>query len=292
MVKSMTGYGKGEAIFGGRTITVELRSVNNRYLDCAVRIPRLYLFMEDQIKSHLQKHISRGKVDVFVTFEGTEGDPVRIAINRSVADSYVNAYAQLAETYQLTNDLALSTLAKLPDVLTVEKSQEDVKQVGEQILKVLSLAMTQFSAMREREGLQLKEDILERSDQVEALLGNIKARSPVTLLEYRQKLEARMQEILANSQFDQSYILAESAIFADKVAVAEETVRLDSHLLQLREMLHEGGPIGRKLDFLVQEFNRETNTIGSKCNDIEISRWVVDMKAEIEKIREQTQNME
>ncbi len=292
MVNSMTGYGKAEATFPGRTITVELRSVNNRYLDTSIRIPRLYLFMEDQIKSTLQKQISRGKVDVFVTLEGVEGSPVQISINRPAADSYVQAYSQLAQTYQLENDLTLTTLASLPDVLILEKSQEDVQEIGHQILSVLRDALTDFSAMRQREGNQLQEDILARSHQVEALLSKIQARSPLTVTEYRQKLEARMNEILATTQIDQAHILAEAALFADKVAVDEETVRLGSHLLQLREMLTQGGAVGRKLDFLIQEFNREANTIGSKCNDAEICRWVVEMKAEIEKIREQTQNIE
>lgn len=292
MVNSMTGYGKGEATFQGRTITVELRAVNNRYFDSAVRIPRLYLFMEDQIKSTLQRHISRGKVDVFVSLEGSEGSPVEISINRPLADGYYKAYAQLAQTYQLENDLTLSALAKLPEVLVLEKSKEDVQAVGEQILSVLALALQEFSAMRQREGSQLKEDILSHSHQVHTLLTHIEERSPHTVQEYRQKLEARMAEILENTQIDPSHILTEAALFADKVAVDEETVRLHSHLLQLREMLEQGGAVGRKLDFLIQEFNREANTIGSKCNDIQICRWVVDMKAEIEKIREQTQNIE
>ncbi len=292
MVSSMTGYGKGEVSFGSRNITVELRGVNNRYLDCSVRLPRLYLFMEDRIKSTLQQQISRGKVDVFITLDEIEGIPLEIAINRPVADSYVSAYTQLAETYHLPNDLTLSTLAKLPDVLTVVQTQEDVQQVGEQILAALSFALTDFIAMRHREGNRLEEDILARSHQVERLLSHIEQRSPETVIEYRRKLETRMTEILSDTQIDQAHILAEATLFADKIAVAEETVRLSSHLLQLREMLQQGGAIGRKLDFLIQEFNREANTIGSKCNDTEICRWVVDMKAEIEKIREQTQNIE
>ncbi len=292
MVKSMTGYGRGEAVLNGRTITVEVRSVNNRYLDCSVKVPRLYIFAEDAIKSRVQGSISRGKVDVFVTLESIGGEQVVISVNQPVADSYYNALTGLRDRYQLRDDISVSLLSRFQDVLLVEKSQEDVEAVAKDICSVLDIALADFNAMRQREGEKLAQDIRSRADTIAQLLAKVEERSPQTVSEYRTKLENRMREVLSNTQLDESRILTEAAIFADKVAVDEETVRLRSHLGQLAEMLDSGVPIGRKLDFLIQEFNREANTIGSKCTDLEISRHVVDIKAEIEKIREQVQNVE
>jgi uncharacterized protein (TIGR00255 family) len=288
----MTGYGRGEAVLNGRTITVEVRSVNNRYLDCSVKVPRLYIFAEDAIKSRVQSSISRGKVDVFVTIENIEGEQVVISVNQPVADSYYNALTSLRDRYQLRDDISVSLLSRFQDVLLVEKSQEDVDAVAKDICAVLDTALDDFTAMRQREGEKLAQDIRSRAATIERLLAKVEDRSPQTVSEYRTKLENRMREVLANTQLEESRILTEAAIFADKVAVDEETVRLHSHLGQLAEMLDSGVPIGRKLDFLIQEFNREANTIGSKCTDLEISRHVVDIKAEIEKIREQVQNVE
>jgi len=292
MVKSMTGYGRGEAVLNGRTITVEVRSVNNRYLDCSVKVPRLYIFAEDAIKSRVQSNISRGKVDVFVTIENIEGEQVVISVNQPVADSYYNALTSLRDRYQLRDDISVSLLSRFQDVLLVEKSQEDVEAVAKDICTVLDTALADFTAMRQREGEKLAQDIRSRASTIAQLLAKVEERSPQTVSEYRTKLENRMREVLSNTQLEESRILTEAAIFADKVAVDEETVRLHSHLGQLAEMLDSGVPIGRKLDFLIQEFNREANTIGSKCTDLEISRHVVDIKAEIEKIREQVQNVE
>ena len=292
MVKSMTGYGRGEAVLNGRTITVEVRSVNNRYLDCSVKVPRLYIFAEDAIKSRVQSSISRGKVDVFVTIENVEGEQVVISVNQPVADSYYNALTNLRDRYELRDDISVSLLSRFQDVLLVEKSQEDVEAVAKDICTVLDTALADFTAMRQREGEKLAQDIRSRAATIAGLLAKVEERSPQTVSEYRTKLENRMREVLANTQLEESRILTEAAIFADKVAVDEETVRLHSHLGQLAEMLDSGVPIGRKLDFLIQEFNRESNTIGSKCTDLEISRHVVDIKAEIEKIREQVQNVE
>jgi len=292
MLKSMTGYGRGEAVLNGRTITVEVRSVNNRYLDCSVKVPRLYIFAEDAIKSRVQGSISRGKVDVFVTLESIGGEQVVISVNQPVADSYYNALTGLRDCYQLRDDISVSLLSRFQDVLLVEKSQEDVEAVAKDICSVLDIALADFNAMRQREGEKLAQDIRSRSDAIAQLLTKVEERSPQTVSEYRAKLENRMREVLSNTQLEESRILTEAAIFADKVAVDEETVRLRSHLGQLAEMLDSGVPIGRKLDFLIQEFNREANTIGSKCTDLEISRHVVDIKAEIEKIREQVQNVE
>lgn len=292
MVKSMTGYGRGEAVLNGRAITVEVRSVNNRYLDCSVKVPRLYIFAEDAIKSRVQNSISRGKVDVFVTLDNTQGEQVVISVNQPVADSYYNALVALRDQYRLRDDISVSLLSRFQDVLLVEKSKEDVEAVAQDICAVLDLALEDFGRMRQREGEKLAEDILSRANSIRQLLAKVEARSPQTVSEYRTRLENRMQEVLANTQLEESRILTEAAIFADKIAVDEETVRLHSHLGQLDEMLESGVPIGRKLDFLIQEFNREANTIGSKCSDLEIARYVVDIKAEIEKIREQVQNIE
>ena len=292
MLKSMTGYGRGEAVLNGRTITVEVRSVNNRYLDCSVKVPRLYIFAEDAIKSRVQGSISRGKVDVFVTLESIGGEQVVISVNQPVADSYYNALTGLRDRYQLRDDISVSLLSRFQDVLLVEKSQEDVEAVAKDICSVLDVALADFNAMRQREGEKLAQDIRSRADTITQLLTRVEERSPQTVSEYRAKLESRMREVLSNTQLEESRILTEAAIFADKVAVDEETVRLRSHLGQLAEMLDSGVPIGRKLDSLIQEFNREANTIGSKCTDLEISRHVVDIKAEIEKIREQVQNVE
>lgn len=292
MVKSMTGYGRGEQTVNGYNITVELRSVNNRYLDCNVRIPRLYLFAEESIKSRVQNAISRGKVDVFVTLESTGEQKLNVNLNKPVAEGYHAALRELAETYGLADDISVSLLSRFPEVLVAEKAEEDVEQMAKDICCVLDKALNDFDQMRTREGARLKEDILSRAATIEKKVALVEQRSPETVSEYRARLEARMNEVLSNTQIDPARILTEAAIFADKVAVDEETVRLHSHITQLRDMLDKGGAIGRKLDFLIQEFNREANTIGSKCSDIEIARHVVDVKAEIEKIREQIQNLE
>ena len=288
----MTGYGRAEGTFNGCTITVELRSVNNRYLDCNVRIPRLYLFAEDGIKSRVQGIISRGKVDVFVTLDSTGAEKVQVSVNKPVADGYYAALQQLSKDYGLSGEISVSLLSRFPEVLLAEKAEEDVEEMALDICSVLDQALVDFDKMRTREGERLKEDILSRAAVIEDKVSLVEARSPQTVAEYRVKLEARMNEVLSNTQIDPARILTEAAIFADKVAVDEETVRLRSHIGQLREMLSKGGATGRKLDFLIQEFNREANTIGSKCSDIEISGQVVDIKAEIEKIREQVQNIE
>ena len=288
----MTGYGRGEAVLHDRSITVELRSVNNRYLDCTVKMPRMYVFAEDAIKSRVQGAISRGKVDVFVTIDSSKADKVDVTVNRPVADGYFAALGELKEAYQLSGAPTLELLSRFPDVFLVEKAQEDLETVAADICAVLDLALADFTTMREREGEKLREDILSRAGTIEALTAFVESQSPKTVAEYRARLEAKMREVLQNTQLDEGRILTEAAIFADKVAVDEETVRLRSHLSQLRTLLGQDGPVGRKLDFLIQEFNREANTIGSKCNDIETSRRVIDIKAEIEKIREQIQNLE
>lgn len=295
MIKTMTGYGRGEGVYDGVSITVELRSVNNRYLDCSVKMPRSYIFAEDALKERIQSKVARGKVDVFVNIVHTGGEALSVTVNEELAKGYIDALWRLYELGNGENvkkDYSAMDLARFPDVLMVEKQEEDLDSVKAQLLDVLDRAVEDFNDMRAREGQKLAEDILSRADTIESLTAIVEAQSPKTVSEYRAKLEAKMQEVLQNVQIDQNRLLTEAAIFADKVAVDEETVRLHSHLSQLREMLSQDGAVGRKLDFLIQEFNREANTIGSKCSDIEITRTVVDIKAEIEKIREQIQNIE
>ncbi len=295
MVRSMTGYGRGERAFDdGVQVTVEVRSVNNRYLDCAVKLPRAYIFAEDAIKTRVQGGVARGKVDVFVTITRSGGDDMVVTVNEALAKSYIDALHKLhgLSGGKARREYYPTDLARFPDVLTVEKQAEDLDAMKERLLTALDTAIADFNTMREREGERLAADILGRADTIERLLGEVEERSPQTVADYRARLEVKMKEVLQNTQVDEARLLTEAAIFADKVAVDEETVRLHSHLGQLRELLSAGGAVGRKLDFLIQEFNRETNTIGSKCSDLEITRRVVDMKAEIEKIREQVQNLE
>lgn len=292
LVKSMTGYGRGEATVNGRPITVELRSVNNRYLDCTVKLPRIYVFAEDAVKTRIQSRISRGKVDVYITIGPSANGDVSISVNKPVADGYYAALKDLRDTYGLRDDISVSLLARFQDVFLVEKTQEDLEALSADICSVLDLALDDFDAMRTREGEKLCQDVRSRAQTIEGLVAKVETRAPGIVADYRAKLLARMNEVLQNTQIDENRILTEAAIYADKVAVDEETVRLRSHLSQLDHMLSQGGAIGRKLDFLIQEFNREANTIGSKCSDIETAGYVVDIKAEIEKIREQIQNIE
>ena len=294
MVKSMTGYGRGDQSFEGLQVTIELRAVNNRYLDCTVKMPRAYIFAEDAMKARVQSAVARGKVDVFVTLTHSGGDDMVVTVNEELAKSYVDALERLHELGggRVKKRFGATDLARFPDVLAVEKREEDLELVKERLLAVLDLALVDFNSMREREGERLAADILGRAETVETLLGEVEELSPQSVADYRARLEGKMREMLPNTQIDEGRLLTEAAIFADRVAVDEETVRLHSHISQLRELLAAGGAVGRKLDFLIQEFNRETNTIGSKCGDLEITRRVVDMKAEIEKIREQVQNLE
>ena len=292
MVKSMTGYGRARQTLNGRDITVEVRSVNNRYLDCTVKVPRTYIFAEDAVKARVQQSVSRGKVDVFITIDAAAADETVVAVNEPLARGYYEALTRLKDMFSLEDGLNAVTLAKFPDVLTVTKAEEDLESVAADICAVLDEALAAYNAMRTVEGGKLREDIAGRADTIEAVVGKVEERSPQTVAAYREKLLARMQEVLQSTAIDESRILTEAAIFADKIAVDEETVRLRSHLSQLRTMLESDQPIGRKLDFLIQEVNRECNTIGSKCNDLTIAKDVVNMKAEVEKIREQVQNIE
>ena len=292
MVKSMTGYGRARQERNGRNITVEVRSVNNRYLDCTVKMPRAYIFAEDAMKALVQKYISRGKVDVFVTVDAVTADQTVVQVNEPLARSYYQALSRLREMFSLEDELSASTLARFPDVLAVTKAEEDLEMISADICAVLEEALAAHRQMRSVEGEKLFSDIAGRADTIESVVAKVEERSPQTVSEYRARLEAKMRELLQSTTIDESRILTEAAIFADKIAVDEETVRLRSHLSQLRTMLSGDEPVGRKLDFLIQEVNRECNTIGSKCNDLTIARDVVNMKAEVEKIREQVQNIE
>lgn len=292
MIKSMTGYGRAVGVFSDKQVTVEVRSVNNRYLDCAVKLPRLYVFCEDAVKQAVKQFVTRGKVDVFVTVNLTLSTDVRIALNRPVLEGYLSALRAIAEGYPVRDDVSVSTLSRLPDVFTVEKNEQDEELLKQQLLGVVGEALQGYDAMRRTEGEALARDLTAKAQGILEKVTLVEERSPRSVAEYREKLFAKMQEVLSSASVDEARILTEAAIFADKVAVDEETVRLRSHLDQLRDMLSADEPIGRKLDFLMQEINRETNTIGSKCSDLEIARTVVDMKAELEKIREQIQNIE
>lgn len=292
MVKSMTGYGRAREMHNGRDITVEVRSVNNRYLDCTVKMPRAYIFAEDRMKARVQQAISRGKVDVFVTIDASAADAAVVAVNEPLACGYYDALTRLKTMFDLPGDVTPEVLAKFPDVLAVTKAEEDVEAIAADICAVLDDALTSYNAMRAVEGEKLAADVAGRVTTIETVVGKVEERSPQTVAAYRQRLETKMQEVLQSTTIDESRILTEAAIFADKIAVDEETVRLRSHIAQLRAMLVSDEPVGRKLDFLIQEVNRECNTIGSKCNDLTIAQNVVNMKAEVEKIREQVQNME
>ena len=292
MIKSMTGYGRAVKTMHGREFTVEIRSVNNRYLDANVKLPRVFGFAEDSVKARIKQEISRGKVDVFISAGAAEGGDVQISLNRSLLEGYLSAMRAIAADYSVQDDISVTALTRFSDIFLVEKQPEDEQQITGDILSVLDEALERFSAMRAAEGAALEADLRARAATILSLVEKVEARSPVTLAEYRARLTQKMQEVLQSTSIDEGRILQEAAIYADKIAVDEETVRLHSHLAQLDAMLTNGGAIGRKLDFLLQEFNREANTIGSKGNDIEQARTVVEIKAELEKIREQTQNIE
>ena len=292
MIKSMTGYGRARKTLNKRDITVEVRSVNNRYLDCTVKMPRMYTFAEDAIKQRVQKAISRGKVDVYISVDASAADVAKVTVNRELAAGYAEALKTLAEVCGTESHVTPEQLSRFPDVLTVTKADEDLETVSSDLCEVLEEALESYNAMRAVEGKKLAEDILNRLTTIENYTTQVEQRSPETVKEYREKLTARMQEVLQSTTIDPQRILTEAAIYADKVAVDEETVRLLSHVAQLRTMVESDEPMGRKMDFLIQEVNREANTTGSKCNDVEIARVVVGLKAEVEKMREQVQNVE
>ena len=292
MIKSMTGYGRAVETVNGREFTVELRSVNNRYLDCSVRLPRMLSFAEDAVKQAVKGSISRGKVDVFITVRSEAGDEVQVTLNKAVLQSYLTAMHQMVDEFGVQDDISVSAVSRLPEVFVIEKPQVDEDQLMADLMSVVTKALEGYDAMRRTEGEALDRDLRSRGQTILELVSQVEAGNSKTVSDYRLRLEAKIKEVLANTAIDESRILTEAAIFADKVAVDEETVRLRSHLKQMNNMLTTGGAVGRKLDFLLQEMNREANTIGSKCTDVNLARIVVDIKAELEKIREQTQNIE
>ncbi|MBR4942357.1 MAG: YicC family protein [Clostridia bacterium] len=288
----MTGYGRCQTVFGNKTVTVELKSVNNRFLDCSVRCPKVYMYLEEPVKSDIKASgVSRGKVDVFIGIEYAAGD-VSVSVNEQAAAMYIDNITSLANKFLLKNDISAMRIATLPDVFTVAKIEEDRDELLAQVRQVLAGALEAYNTMRTEEGGRLTEDILEKGRHIGEMKDTVSARMPAIVAEYRARLTAKMTEVLGESGVTEQRILAEAAIFADRTATDEETVRLSSHLAQLSDILSAGGAVGRKLDFLVQEINREINTIGSKANDLEVTGLVLEMKCELEKIREQIQNLE
>ena len=292
MIKSMTGYGRAVETVNGREFTVELRSVNNRYLDCTVKMPRSVSFAEEVVKQAVKQAVSRGKVDVFISIKSENSDDTKISLNASVLEGYLSAMRQMVSEFGVRDDISVSTVSRLPEVFTVEKPEVDEEQLKSDLMSVVAKALEGYNAMRVTEGKALDADLRSRGNTILELVSQVEAGNSQTVADYRTRLENKLKEVLANTAIDESRILTEAAIFADKVAVDEETVRLRSHLQQMNTMLTGGGAVGRKLDFLLQEMNREANTIGSKCTDVRLARIVVDIKAELEKIREQTQNIE
>ena len=292
MIRSMTGYGGAKGTVEGLSVTVELKSVNNRYLDIAVRMPRNFLFAEDAVKSTIQQHVSRGKLDVFVTIDSSQAEDSVLRVNEPLLRGYIDALGAVSEKYGLENDMTLMGICRLPDVLSTDRRELDNSALAEGLNAILETALTEYDAMRLREGEKLRDDVVSRLGEISRLTGIVEQESPRTVAEYRARLEQKLQEVLGSTNIDESRILTEAAIFADKVAVDEETVRLRSHVSQLRGLAEGDSPAGRKMDFLIQELNREANTIGSKCQNADIAHVVVDLKAEIEKIREQIQNVE
>lgn len=292
MIKSMTGYGYAKENIEGLEITVELKSVNNRYLDCSSRLPRGFLFVEDALKTAVGEHISRGKVDVFVSIDVSASDDTEVIVNEALLKSYMSAISHIAEEYGISNDMTALSVSRIPEILNVTKKEMNQDAVKEGILRITEKALCDFDEMRGREGKKLEEDVLSRLDTIENYVCLIEAEAPNTVSEYRLRLQKKMEELLGSASVDENRIISEAALFADKIAIDEETVRLRSHMAQMKTMLETGSPIGKKLDFLIQEFNRESNTICSKCQNSQVTHVAVDLKSEIEKIREQIQNIE
>lgn len=292
MVLSMTGYGRAEQQLHGRNITVELRSVNARFLEYTSRMPRTCNFMEDKLKKLVSAKVSRGKVELSLTVQSVTAQDTVVQVNWQLAQSYRDAMRSMAEQLDLRNDMTVGGIAHFPDVLTLTAAPTDPDALWQDVAAVAEQALDAFVAMRAVEGEKLKADVLGRLDTIETLVGEIENQSEGRVSAYTERLYARLQELLGDRGIDEARLVTEAAIFADKTAIDEETVRLRSHLAQYREILSLDEPVGRKLDFLTQELNRESNTIGSKCQDVQITRKVVELKSEIEKIREQIQNIE
>ena len=292
MIRSMTGFGRAQGVLGGKDITVEIRSVNHRYFEFSARLPRAYSWLEEKLKGVAQGAASRGKVEVSLLIQTVEGSDAQVVVNTALAREYVEALRELERELDLPDDLSLSAVARFGEIFTLRRAPDDEEEVQANVLAVAAQAAERFSQMRRAEGEKLREDILGRLISIEERVAQVEERSPQTVAEYRQKLTARMEELLGKAAVEEQRILAEAAIVADRWAVDEETVRLRSHIAQLRSILDTPEAVGRKLDFLVQEMNREANTIGSKAQDVRIAQVVVEIKSEIEKIREQVQNIE
>ncbi len=292
MIKSMTGFGRAVAETDGYVITVEIKSVNHRYFEFSSRIPRQYGFLDDKLKSYINSRVSRGKVECYVSIDALNTEAAQVVVNNTLASAYVSALKELSKSYDLKEDFGASTVARFQDVLVVKKADEDEEKIWSYVKSVTDTALDKFIAMRTVEGAKMKNDISSRADYILSCVEYIEKRSPETVKEYNDKLVERVHDLIGDVSLDEGRVIQEVAIYADKVAVAEETVRLRSHLDQLKAFINADEPVGRKMDFLVQEINRETNTIGSKANDVDIARKVVDIKAEVEKIREQIQNIE
>ncbi len=292
MPKSMTGYGRSKMLFGAREITVEIRSVNHKFFEFSSRVPRQYGYIEDKLKALFSASISRGKVEAYVNISTNDGSDVSVEVNTPLAENYISALRKANSTLNLTDDITLTRLFGIPDIFTVTKAETDENELWEEVRATAAAALEGFVDMRRREGERLKADILTKLDHIEETVAKIELRSPEVTREYRERLYQKLSDILQDKNIDEARILTEAAIFADKTAVDEETVRLKSHVASFRELLELDEPIGKKLDFLVQEMNREVNTTGSKCSDLTITKMVVDLKSTVEKVREQIQNIE
>ncbi|MCX7695558.1 MAG: YicC family protein [Caloramator sp.] len=292
MVKSMTGYGRGYSEMNNRAFTVELKSVNNRYLDINIRYPKHLMSLEDKIRKYISSYISRGKIDVYISQDKFSKDDIEVKLDENIAKAYCDAFKIMSEKLELENDITVSRLSKFQDVLSIEKKEEVTEEIWEVLRNALENALNMFIDMRQKEGIKLSEDLIARCDKITEFVGKIEERSDLVVEEYREKIYQRVTEFLKNVEVDEARLLNEVAFFADKCNITEEIVRLRSHVKQFKESLNLDEPIGKKLDFIVQEMNRETNTIGSKSNDLTITNIVVQIKSEIEKIREQIQNIE
>ena len=292
MIKSMTGYGSGKAELGGKTFTVEIKSVNSRYSDFSIKMPRVYTFLEDPVRKAASARINRGKVDIYINVESSGDDDSVVKVNEALAREYLEGLRTLSSSLNISSNATAETFLRIPDVFTVDKADEDEALILKTVLDALSIALDGFDAMRIAEGEKLAGDLREHLGFILNATSEVEKRSPEIVTEYRARIEERMRDILGSATYDEARLLTEVAIFADKVNVNEETVRLKSHVDQFKKMLDEGGSVGRKIDFLIQEMNREINTIGSKSNDLDVARIVIDVKAEIEKLREQIQNVE
>ena len=292
MIYSMTGYGTAKGKIEDLDVTIELKSVNNRYLDTSVRVPRGFVFLEDKIKSAIQSKLSRGKSDVVVTIDSSSSEDLIVRINEPLARGYFEALKSLSEEFEIPNNVDAVTISRFPDVLSLEKKELDMDAVSAGMQELTLAAVDDFDRMRAIEGEKLQQDLYEKIACIEALLSKIEEEAPKTVEEYQNRLLQKMKDVLEDSSVEENRIIQEAAIYADHIAINEETVRLHSHIAQLKMMIEQGSPIGRKMDFLIQEFNREANTIGSKCQNSEVAHYVVDMKSEIEKMREQVQNIE